>query len=266
METNNDQSQKNRRRKEEEVQVLEQRDGEEAAQEVAPGEEQEAKGMKAQSKVPAAEAEEAEVRQEAGEAQVDEGFENSQETETREEEKDRKSSDERDEKKRSRKRKGRKQSERGRNRKCFKRGSEQQEEKNSIQTQEMTAVSSEDSSALSEPPVGLLNSCDLSDPLCMGSGVPGPFGPPVPTLSSSQPPVAIQPALPQPHGTKRPLSPLLPHTLPQPCPQPLEVGTVCLLTCRSINTLNTRLFIILKHTSPVKYTAFKLRSSVKETH
>uniref|UniRef100_A0A674PLD6 Homeobox domain-containing protein n=1 Tax=Takifugu rubripes TaxID=31033 RepID=A0A674PLD6_TAKRU len=61
--------------------------------------------MKAESNVPAPEAEETVVRQEVGEAQVDEGFENNQGTETREEEKDRKSSDE---KKRSRKRKGRK--------------------------------------------------------------------------------------------------------------------------------------------------------------
>lgn len=238
MEAKNDQSQRNR--KEEEVQVLQQRDGEEAAHEVVREEEREVKGMKAASNVPAAEAEETVARQEVGEAQVDEGIENNQGTETREEEKDRKSSDERDEKKRSRKRKGRKQSERGRNRKCFKRVSEQQEEKNTVQTREMLVVSSEDSSALSEPPVGLLNSCDLSDPLDMGSGVTGPCGPPVPTLYSSQPPVSIQPALPQHHGTKRPLSPLLPHTLPQPCPQPLEVGTVCLLTFRTIITLNTR--------------------------
>lgn len=237
MESKNDQSQRNRR-KEEEVQVLQQRDGEEAAHEVVREEEQEGKGMKAQSNVPATEAEETVVRQEVGEAQVDEGFENNQGTETREEEKDRKSLDERDEKRRSRKRKGRKPSERGRNRKCFKRVSEQQE-KNTVQTQEMLAVSSEDSSALSEPPVGLLNSCDLSDPLDMDSGVTGPCCPPVPTLYSSQQPVSIQPALPQLHGTKRPLSPLLPHTLPQPCPQPLEVGTVCLLTFRTIITLNT---------------------------
>lgn len=236
VESKNDQSQRNRRM-EEEVQVLQQRDGEEAAHEVVREEEQEVKGRKAESNVPAAEAEETVVRQEVGEAQVDEGFENNQGTETREEEKDRKSSDERDEKKRSRKRKGRKLSERGRNRKCFKRVSEQQEEKSTVQTREMLAVSSEDSPALSEPPVGVLNSCDLSDPLDMGSGVTGP---PVPTLCSSQPPVSIQPALPQLHGTKRPLSPLLPHTLPQPRPQPLEVGTVCLLTFRTIITLNTR--------------------------
>lgn len=227
VETKNDPSQNNRRRKEEEVQVLQQRDDEEAAQEVAREDEQELEGMKAESKLLAAEAEEKEVRQEAEEVQVDEEFENNQETETCKEEKDRKSSDERDEKRRSRKRKGRKQSERGRNRKCVKRVSEQQEEKNSVQSQEMSAVSSEDGSALSEPPVGLMNSCDLSDPVYMGCGVPGPYCPPVSMLYSSQPPVSIQPAPPQPHGTKRPLSPLLPHTLPQPGPQPLEVGTVC---------------------------------------
>uniref|UniRef100_A0A674MR75 Homeobox domain-containing protein n=1 Tax=Takifugu rubripes TaxID=31033 RepID=A0A674MR75_TAKRU len=75
---------------EEEVQVLQQRDGEEAAHEVVREEEQEVKGMKAESNVPAPEAEETVVRQEVGEAQVDEGFENNQGTETREEEKDRK--------------------------------------------------------------------------------------------------------------------------------------------------------------------------------
>ncbi|TWW65182.1 uncharacterized protein LOC130518658 isoform X2 [Takifugu flavidus] len=222
---------------EEEVQVLQQRDGEEAAHEVVREEEQEVKGMKAESNMPAPEAEDTVVRQEVGEAQVDEGFENNQGTETREEEKDRKSSDERDEKKRSRKRKGRKLSERGRNRKCFKRVSEQQEEKNTVQTREMLAVSSEDSPALSEPPVGVLNSCDLSDPLDMGSGVTGP---PVPTLCSSQPPVSIQPALPQLHGTKRPLSPLLPHTLPQPRPQPLEMEITQVYSTRRSIRYSTR--------------------------
>lgn len=227
-ETKNSQSFNKRLRKAGEVQqhILEQRDGEEAAQEV--------RGIKAESKVLAAETEEKEVRldtsQEVEDVQVDDRILKNQETETHEEEKDKKSSDKRDDRKRNRKRKGRKQSERGRNRKRFKRFSEQQEENNRSQTQEMSAVSSEDSSALSEPPVPLINSCDLSDPVYMGCGVTGLYCPPVPMLYSSQAPVSMQPAPPQPHGTKRPLSPLLPHSLPQPGPQPLEVGTVCLLT------------------------------------
>ncbi|XP_054462519.1 homeobox protein NOBOX-like [Anoplopoma fimbria] len=46
---------------------------------------------------------------------------------------------------------------------------------------------------------------------------------PLPLLYSSQPPVPIQPAPPQRHGTKRPHSPLLPHSLHQQGPQPLEM-------------------------------------------
>lgn len=232
-ETKNSQRCNERLRKEGEVQqqILQKRDDEEAAQEVAQEKEQE---VRAESKVLAAETEEKEVRldtsQEVEDVPVDDRIENNQETETHEEEKDRKSSDKRDERKRNRKRKGRKQSERGRNRKRLKRFSEQQEENNRSQTQEMSAVSSEDSSALSEPPVPLMNSCDLSDPVYMGCGVTGLYCPPVAMVYSSQPPVSMQPVPPQPHGTKRPPSPLLPHSLPQPGPQPLEVGTVCLLT------------------------------------
>lgn len=215
-------------RKEGEVQqqILQQREDEEAAQEVAQGKEQELRGIK----VLAAETEEKKMSldtsQEVEDVQVDDRIENKQETEIHEEENDRKSSDKRDERRRNRKRKGRKQSEQERNRKHFKRFNEQQEENNRSQTQEMLAVSSGDSCALSEPPVPLMNSCELSDPVYMGCGVTGLCCPPVPMLYSSQPPVSMQPAPPQPPSS----APLLPPSLPQPGPEPLEVGTVCLLT------------------------------------
>lgn len=215
-------------------QILQQRDDDEEAQEVAQEKEQEVRGIKDESKVLAAESEGGAVRLDASQGgedvRADERIGNNQETETREEEKDRKSSEKRDDRKRNRKRKGRKQSERGRNRKRLKRFSEQQEGNSQSQTQEVSAVSSEDSSALSEPPVPLINSCDLSDPVYTGCGVADLYCPPVPMLSSSQPPASIHPAPALPHGTKRPASPLLAHGLPQPGPQPLEVGTVCLLT------------------------------------
>lgn len=109
-------------------------------------------------------------------------------------------------------------------------GEEEKEEKQvGSMIQEVTVVSSEDSSALSEPPIGLRNSCDLDDPVYLGCGGTGLYCPPVPVplLYSSQPPVPIQPAPAQPHGTKRPHSPMLPHSLPQQGPQPLEVRIEC---------------------------------------
>lgn len=218
-ETKSSQRCNKRLRKEGEVQlqILQHRDDEAAAQEVAQEKEQEVRGIK----VLAAETEEKQVALDASRG------------ETQEEGKDRQSSDKRDERKRNRKRKGRKQSERGRHRKCLKRCTEQQEENNRSQTQEMSAVSSEDSSPLSEPPAGLMSSCDLSEPVFMGCGVTGLCCPPVPMLCSSQAPVSVLPAPPQPHGTKRPPSPLLPHGLPLPGPQPLEVGaSVCSHTVR----------------------------------
>lgn len=232
-ETKNSQRCNKRRRKEGEVQqqILQQRDDEEAAQEVAQEKEQEVRGIKDESKVLTAESEgravRLDARQEVEDVRADDRAESNQETETREEEKERKSSEKRDGRKMSRKRKGRKQIERGRNQKHVKRLSGQQEENSRSQTQEVSAVSSEDSS---EPLVPLMDSCDLPDPVHTGCGLAGLCCPPVATLSSSQPPASTQPGPAQPHGTTRPLSPLLAHSLPQPGPQPLEVGTVCSLT------------------------------------
>lgn len=131
--------------------------------------------------------------------------------------------EQKDEQKKSRKRRGKKQSEQVRNRRGAKDVVERFEEKK--KAQEGPVMSSEESSALSEPSVGLMNSCDLSDSVYLGFGGTGLYCPPVPIplLYSSQPPVPIQPAPPQPRGTKRPHSPLLPHSLPQQGTQPLEV-------------------------------------------
>lgn len=163
----------------------------------------------------------------AQEVQMEENkIKNNEETITAtQEDKDTKGLEEIDEKKKSRKRRGKKQSERVRNSRSLKDVSERFEEEKSSMIQEVTAVSSEDSSALSEPPIGLMNSCDLSDPVYLGCGGTGLYCPPVPVplLYSSQPPVPIQPAPAQPQGTKRPHSPMLPHSLPQQGPQPLEV-------------------------------------------
>lgn len=261
-ETKNSQMCNTRLMKEGEVQqqILQQRDDKEAAQEEAQEKEQEVRGVKDESKVVAAETEEMEVRPdtslEVGDVQVEDRMEMNQERETHEEEKDRKSSDKRGERKRSRKRKGRKQSERGRNRKRLKRFRVQQEENKRSQAQEMSAGSSEESSAVSEPPVPLMSSCDLSDPVYGGCGVTGLCCPPLPVLYSSQPPVFTQPAPPQAQGTKRPPSPLLAHSLPQPGPQPLEVGNVCVLTFGEPSIREGLFVIFLKWTSTVNVQLF----------
>uniref|UniRef100_H3DHW4 Matrilin 1 n=1 Tax=Tetraodon nigroviridis TaxID=99883 RepID=H3DHW4_TETNG len=93
-----------------------------------------------------------------------------------------------------------------------------QEQSSRSQTQEVSAVSSEDGSALSEPPAAPMNSCDLSDPAYLGL-----YCPPLPTLYSAQPPAPMQPAPPQAQGSRRPPSTLLAHSLPPPGPQPLEM-------------------------------------------
>lgn len=160
--------------------------------------------------------------EQAQEVQMEDKFENNNEAVTdKQKDKERMCLEERDEKKKSRKRRGKKQSERVKNKRGLKDASEQFEE-----TQEVSVMSSEESSALLEPPVGLMNSCDLSDPVYMGCGGSGLYCPPVPVplLYSSQPPVSIQPVPPQPHGTKRPHSPLLPPGLTHQAPQPLEVS------------------------------------------
>lgn len=141
----------------------------------------------------------------------------------KQEDKETQSLEEKDEQKKSRKRRGKKQSEQVRNKRGLKDVSDSLEEEN--KSQEASVRSSEDSSALSEPQIGLMNSCDLSDPIFLGCGGTGLYCPqvPIPLLYSSQPPAPIQPAPPQPHGTKRPQSPLLPHSVPQQGPPPLEV-------------------------------------------
>lgn len=164
--------------------------------------------------------------EEAQEVQMEDKFESNKEMIcNKQENKERKGKEERDEKKKSRKRRGKKQSERMRNRRGLRDVSEQLEEKNGSQIQEVTVTGSEESAVLSEPSAGLMNSCDLSDPVYMGCGTTGLYCPqvPVPLLYSSQPPVPLQPVPSQPQGTKRPHSPLVPHGLPQQGPQPLEV-------------------------------------------
>lgn len=155
--------------------------------------------------------------EQAQELQLEDGLENNNEAIT-----DKQKDKERmclEEKKKTRKRRGKKQSEQMKNRRGLKDTGEKFEEKIRSRTQEVSVLSPEESSALPEPPVGLMNSCDLSDP-----GGAGLYYPPVPVpLLYSQPPVPIQPVPPQPHGTKRPHSPLLPHGLTHQVAQPLEV-------------------------------------------
>lgn len=149
------------------------------------------------------------------------------------EEEETKDLEEKDEQKRNRKKRAKKQIERGRNRRGVKDVSERVEEEKKSQTHEVSAVSSEESSTLSEPPFELMNSCDLSDPIYLGCGGTGAYCPsvPIPLLYSAPRPVPVpvpvqtQPVPPQLHGTKRPHSPLLPHSLPPQGPQPLEVRT-----------------------------------------
>lgn len=167
--------------------------------------------------------------EEAQEVQMEDGkIEDSKETMAdKQEDKETKGLEERDEKKRSRKKRGKKQSERVRNRRSLKDVGERFEEEKRSEIQEV--VCSEESLAVSEPPIGLMNNCDLSDPLYLGFGGTGLYCPPVPVplLYSSQPPVPIQPAPPQLHGTKRPQSPPLPQSLPQQSTQPLKVRIDC---------------------------------------
>ncbi|XP_030597098.1 uncharacterized protein nobox [Archocentrus centrarchus] len=144
--------------------------------------------------------------------------------------------------KKSRKRRGRKQSEQVRSKRGVKDVGVRSEEEMKSQTQEVPAMSSEESSALTEPSIGLMNSCDLSDSVYLGFGGTGLCCPPVPIplLYSSQPPVPIQPTLPQPHGKKRPHSPLLPHSQPQQGPQPLEMEITQVYSTRRSIRYSTR--------------------------
>lgn len=174
----------------------------------------------------------------------DDKIENNKETiADKQEAKETKSLEEKNEKKKGRKRCGRKPSERVRNRRGYKDVSERYEEESRIQ--EASAMSSEESSAPAEPPIGLMNSCDLSDPAFLGCGGAGLYCPPpapLPLLYSSQPPVPIQPAPPLPHGTKRPCSPsvLYSHSLQGPQPDEVRLHRHCLsITAGNVNIYST---------------------------
>lgn len=255
LETKNDRG-RMRRRGEGEEEVFNQREdeepGEEAEQEVKEGEEKGKERKVSERELMATEGEEEEqVKpesrlevEEEQEVQMEDEFENNKETiADKQQSKEAKSLEEKDEQKKSRKRRGKKQNERVKSRRGVKISYRIEEEKHS-QIQEVSTMSSEESSTLSEPPFGLMNSNDLSDPIYLGGGGTGVYCPPVPIpLLYSQPPISAQPALPQPHGTKRHHSPLLPHSLPQQGPQPLEVrvhfvtvyhSLACLMICEHI--------------------------------
>ncbi|XP_051246026.1 uncharacterized protein LOC127357706 [Dicentrarchus labrax] len=244
LETKNNQG--SMRRSEGEEEVFNQREDKETGREEK--EEEREKKVVSEKELMVTEGEEEEqvklesrlAAEEAQEVQMDDKIENNEETiADKQEDKEPKGLEERDEKKKSRKRRGKKQSERVRNRRGLKDVSEWFEEE---KKQEVLVVSSEESSTLSEPPIGLMNSCDLSDPVYLGCGGTGLYCPPVPVplLYSSQPPVPIQPAPPQPHGTKRPHSPLLPHSLPQQGPQPLEMEITQVYSTRRSIRYSTR--------------------------
>lgn len=164
----------------------------------------------------------------------------------------RKSAEEREERRRGRKRRGKKHGDRVQKRRSSKGSrSAQFEEKRSSQAQEVSGLRPEEEQGQEEvrqeeeeeqaaavsasPSIELTNSCDLSDPIYVSCGGAGLYGStlPGPLLYSSQSLVPIQPGPPPPppapapqlHGTKRPHSPALPCGLPQPGPQPLEVGS-----------------------------------------
>ncbi|XP_030268463.1 uncharacterized protein nobox isoform X1 [Sparus aurata] len=258
LETKNSRGIMGKRRRDGKGEVFNQREDEEAGGETGSEnkdgeEEKEKQVVMSEKEVMETEGEEEEEQEklesrqgvdDAQEVQMEENkIKNNEETITAtQEDKDTKGLEEIDEKKKSRKRRGKKQSERVRNSRSLKDVSERFEEEKSSMIQEVTAVSSEDSSALSEPPIGLMNSCDLSDPVYLGCGGTGLYCPPVPVplLYSSQPPVPIQPAPAQPHGTKRPHSPMLPHSLPQQGPQPLEMEITQVYSTRRSIRYSTR--------------------------
>lgn len=157
--------------------------------------------------------------------------------------KETKCSDEKNEQKKGRKRRGRKQSERVRNRRGTKGVGDKEERDKTHQSQDVGGTSPEEGSAGPEPPPGgLTDSCDLSDPIYLGCGGSGLYCPqvPIPLLYSSQPPVPIQPSPPQSQGTKRPRSPFLQHSLPQPPPQPLEMEITQVYSTRRSIRYSTR--------------------------
>nr|XP_020462500.1 homeobox protein NOBOX [Monopterus albus] len=225
LEISNDQRRMRRkRRREEEEEVFNQREDEEAGEEAAREEKEGEEQTVSEREAVVAQGEEEQVKPE-GTLEVEEvqtednKKENSKETILDiQQNKETKSVEEKDEQKKSRKRRGKKQSDRVRNRRAVKEVNERPEEEERSQVQD-AAVSSEDSLALTEPSLGMMNGCDLSDPIYLGCGGAGVYCPqvPIPLLYSSQSSVPVQPAAPQPHGTKRLQS------LPQQGPRPLEM-------------------------------------------
>ncbi|KAM3595877.1 uncharacterized protein V6R79_004450 [Siganus canaliculatus] len=218
---------------EEEDGMLNPRDGEEAEEErekKEQGEEEEEEKEKqavSGKELGATEGEEEESRQGAEEVPMEDNTteSNNETISDKKEERETKESEERDEKRKSRKRRGKKQSERARSRRSLKDVHEQVEAEKPSRLEEVVALSTEEGLALPEAQMSLMNNSDLSDTVYLSCGGTGLYCPsvPVPLLYSSQPPVPIQPAPPQPHGLKRPHSPVLPHGLPQQGPQPLEM-------------------------------------------
>ncbi|XP_035039029.1 uncharacterized protein LOC118124925 [Hippoglossus stenolepis] len=250
LETKNDQGR--RRRGDGEEEVFNQREDEEAGEKTErdekEGEEEKDKKV-SRRELMATEGEEEEQmkpesrleEEEAQQVQMEDEIEDNKETVSdQQQNKESKHPEEKEEQKKSKRRRGRKQSERVRNRRGVKAVGEKMAEKKRNQTQEVS-VSSEESSALSEPQFGL-NSSDVSDPIYLGCGGTGMYGPPlpIPLLFSSQTPIPIQPAPPQPHGTKRPHSPLPPHTLPHQGSQPVEMEITQVYSTRRSIRYSTR--------------------------
>ncbi|XP_074543025.1 uncharacterized protein nobox isoform X2 [Halichoeres trimaculatus] len=234
LETKNNQGSKRRRRREgEEEGVFKEREDEEAGEEKKEEEGQRKKKVYVWEMMVTEGEEEEQVRLECGpgaeeaqEVQMEYNtIENNEEKSFEKQDEDTKSLKGKDERKRSRKRRGKSQSECVRNRRSLKAAAERFDEEKRSQMQEVSVMSSKGSLALSEPPIGLMSTCDLSDPVYLGCGGTGLYHPPVPVplLYSSQAPVLIQPGPPQPKGTKRPHSPPLHHSVPQQGPQPLEI-------------------------------------------
>ncbi|CAJ1084018.1 uncharacterized protein LOC117827900 [Xyrichtys novacula] len=220
-----------RRREGEDKQAFNERADEEAGEKKEKEKrEREKKVFVSEKDVKAAEEEEEEqVKLECGrraeEAQEVQMGDNTVGNNEEQEDRDTKGLGEKYEKKKSRKRRGKNQSERLRNRRNFKDAAECFEGEKRSQIQEVSVMSSEGSMVLSEPPIGLMSTCDLSDPIFLGYGGTGLYRQPVsvPLLYSSQAPVPIQPAPPHSHGMKRALSSPLPHSLPQQGLQPPEM-------------------------------------------
>ncbi|CAB1455381.1 unnamed protein product [Pleuronectes platessa] len=220
LETNNDQGRRKRRRDGEE-EVFNQREDEEAGEKTErdekEGEEEKGKKM-SRRELMATEGEEEEQmkpesrleEEEAQEVQMEDNeIEDNKETGSHQQQnKESKHPVEKEEQKKSNRRRGRKQSERVRNRRGVKAVGERMAEKKKNPTQEVS-VSSEESSALSEPQFGL-NSSDVSDPIDLL------------------------------HGTKRPHSPLPPHTLPQQGSQPVEMEITQVYSTRRSIRYSTR--------------------------